>query len=107
MSPSGENLWLQSQQQVFKEPFVHQIFVKMNAAAWNKLHDDEKSHGCKKSDDVKWVHVRDFAFDGQNFPDAAVKVKGNTSRCIPRLQVSVQLNRTKDVFTTQCDNQWW
>jgi hypothetical protein len=103
----GASLWTDSEQQVFKEPYVHQIYIKLNSAAWAKLHDDEKAHGCKKSDDVKWVHVRHLAFDGKNFPDAAIKVKGNTSRCIPRLQLSVQLNRTKGVFTTQGDGKWW
>jgi spore coat protein CotH len=104
---NGSTLWSQSEQEVFKEPYIHQIFIKLNAAAWAKLHDDEKAHGCKKSDDVRWVHVRHLAFDGKNFPDSAIKVKGNTSRCVPRLQFSVQLNRTKNLYTTQGDGKWW
>jgi spore coat protein CotH len=107
VSTDGEKLWKDTEKKVFNEPFIHQIYLKLNAAAWAKLHDDEKANGCKNRDNVKFVHVRHFAFDDQNFSDVAIKVKGNTSRCIPRLQFSVKLDKTDDVYTTQNDNKWW
>ncbi len=104
---TGEALWNATQGTVFRENYIHQISVKLNAASWALLHDDEKNHGCQKFPDTKWVHVREFGFNGTVIQDAAIKVKGNTSRCIPRLQFSVKLNKSSNVFTTQGFGNWW
>ncbi|CAK8717039.1 CotH protein [Candidatus Electronema halotolerans] len=101
----GENLWNLTQEKLFNDQ-VHRIYIKMNQASWNQLHDDEKNHGCEKTDDVKWVHVRYFVFNGIAFKDAALKVRGNSSRCIPRLQFKVDLNRTHGVYSRQGNEPW-
>ncbi|MBK6692754.1 MAG: CotH kinase family protein [Myxococcales bacterium] len=95
---TGEQLWSDSQTTVFNEK-THAISIKLNRATWEQLHNDESANGCVKGDDVKWWHARGFTVDGKEFPDAAIKVKGNTSRCVPRLQFSVRLDKTKGVFT--------
>lgn len=104
---TGEQLWNDTQAKLFQEKFVHQIYIKLNQAAWNQLHDDEKNNGCSKGDDVKWVYLKHLAVDGQDFPHAAFKVRGNTSRCIPRLQFSVRLHKAKGVWNKQSwDREW-
>jgi spore coat protein CotH len=106
-SSDAEKMWAETEQNVFNEPFIHQIYIKLNAGAWAKLHDDEKANNCKYNDNIKLVHVRHFSFDDQKFSDVAIKVKGNTSRCIPRPQFSVSLNKTEEVYTTENDKKWW
>jgi hypothetical protein len=95
---SGEELFRDSQANVFNDK-IHRISVTMNKAQWEQLHDDEKANNCVKGDDVKFWHARHFTVDGTDFPNAALKVKGNTSRCIPRLQFSVRLDKTSGVFS--------
>jgi len=102
---SGEELWNLTQSKLFNGE-IHRIYIKMNQGAWNQLHDDEKNSGCRKSDDVKWVHARYFAFDDVPMKDIAMKVRGNTSRCIPRLQFSVSFDRTHGVYSRQGNENW-
>ncbi|WLE96034.1 MAG: CotH kinase family protein [Candidatus Electrothrix communis] len=101
----GEDLWKLTEEKIFNGQ-VHKIYIKMNQASWNQLHDDEKQHGCQKSDDVKWVHARSFVFDDIVFKNSALKVRGNSSRCIPRLQFKVDLTRIKKVSSRQGNEPW-
>jgi hypothetical protein len=101
----GEELWNLTQEKLFNGQ-VHRIYIKMNQASWNQLHDDEKNHGCEKTDDVKWVHARYFVIDDIPFKNAALKVRGNTSRCIPRLQFKVDLNRAHGVYSREGSEPW-
>ncbi len=102
---SGEALWNETQSKLFNGQ-IHTIYIKMNQASWNQLHDDEKNNHCEKSDDVKWVHARYFVFDDIPMKDVAMKVRGNTSRCIPRLQFRVSFERTHGVYSRQGNEPW-
>lgn len=102
---SGQDLWNLTENKVFNGQ-IHKIFIKMNQAVWNQLHDDEKNHNCEKSDDVKWGHAREFVFDGIVMENVAMRVRGNTSRCIPRLQFSVAFDKTRNVQTKQGSEGW-
>lgn len=102
---SGVELWNLTQSKLFNGE-IHRIYVKMNQAAWNQLHDDEKNSGCRKSNDVKWVHARYFVVDDVPMKNVAMKVRGNTSRCIPRLQFSVQFDRDHGVYSRQGNEAW-
>lgn len=102
---SGVELWNLTQSKLFNGE-IHRIYVKMNQATWNQLHDDEKNSGCRKSNDVKWVHARYFVVDDVPMKDVAMKVRGNTSRCIPRLQFSVQFDRDHGVYSRQGNEAW-
>jgi hypothetical protein len=59
---SGAALWTETQARIFNGQ-IHTIYIKMNQASWNQLHDDEKDSYCQKSDHVQWVHARYFVFD--------------------------------------------
>lgn len=102
---SGAALWNETQAKIFNGQ-IHTIYIKMNQASWNQLHDDEKDSRCVKSDHVKWVHARWFVFNDIPMKNVAMKVRGNTSRCIPRLQFSVSFDRTHGVYSRQDGEPW-
>lgn len=102
---SGEALWALTQDKLFNGQ-IHNITIRMNQAVWNQLHDDEKNHGCVKTDDVKWVHARDFVVDGIAMKNVALRVRGNSSRCIPRVQLSVDFNKRSNVYTREGSEPW-
>ena len=102
---SGAALWTETQARIFNGQ-IHTIYIKINQASWNQLHDDEKDSRCEKSDRVKWVHARYFVFDDIPMKNVAIKVRGNTSRCIPRLQFSVSFDRTHGVYSRQFGERW-
>jgi spore coat protein CotH len=101
----GQELWDLTQSKIFNGT-IHKVLIEMNQSIWNQLHDDEKNHRCVKSDDVKWVHLRSFAVDDVAMKDVAMRVRGNTSRCIPRLQFSVAFDKASKVFTRQGTEEW-
>lgn len=102
---SGQDLWNLTEKQIFNGQ-VHKITIKMNQAIWNQLHDDEKNNHCIKSDNIKWGHVRDLVIDDIAMKNIAIRVRGNTSRCVPRLQFSIDFNRVEEVFTKQGAEEW-
>lgn len=102
---TGQELWDLTESKIFNGQ-IHQVQITMNQAVWNQLHDDEKINHCEKSDNVKWAHVRSFVMDGVTLKDVAMRVRGNTSRCIPRLQFSVAFDKTNKVFSKQGSEAW-
>ena len=56
---TGQALWDLTEGKLFNGQ-IHQIYIKMNQAVWNQLHDDEKNNSCVKGENVKWGHVRYF-----------------------------------------------
>lgn len=102
---SGAELWNLTEGKLFNGQ-VHKISVRMNQAAWNRLHEDEKNNGCRDTGTAKWAHVRDFTFNGNAVKDVAIKIRGGNSRCLPQLQFSISFNRTKDVYTRQDTGNW-
>ena len=102
---TGQALWDLTEGKLFNGQ-IHQIYVKMNQAVWNQLHDDEKNNSCVKGENVKWGHVRYFVLDELVLKDVAMRVRGNTSRCIPRLQFSVAFDKASKVYTKQGGEGW-
>ena len=102
---TGQALWDQTEDKLFNGR-IHKIYVKMNQAVWNQLHDDEKSNACTKGENVKWAHVRYFVLDELVLKNVALRVRGNTSRCIPRLQFSVAFDKANKVYTRQGQERW-
>jgi spore coat protein CotH len=103
--PSGQELWDITQSKIFNGN-IHKVLVQMNQSIWNQLHDDEKNNHCLKNDNIKWAHLRSFVVDDVAMKDVAMRVRGNTSRCIPRLQFSVVFDKTSKVFTKQGSEEW-
>jgi hypothetical protein len=102
---SGRDLWELTESKVFSGD-VHKISLRMNQAVWNRLHEDEKTNGCRNVGTAKWAHVRDFTFNDITMKDVAIKVRGNTSRCIPRLQFTVAFDKSKGIYTRQGAEDW-
>lgn len=102
---SGGDLWTLTENSLFNGQ-VHKISLRMNQAVWNQLHDDEKNNGCRNTGTAKWAHVRDFTFNDIVMKNVAIKVRGNSSRCIARLQFTVAVDKTKDVYTRQGNEDW-
>ncbi|MDD5579891.1 MAG: CotH kinase family protein [Methylobacter sp.] len=102
---TGQALWDLTESNLFDSK-IHHLYIKMNQAVWNQLHDDEKNNGCVKKDNVKWGHVRYFVLDGLVLKNVAMRVRGNTSRCIPRLQFSVAFDKVNKVYTRQGGEGW-
>ena len=103
---SGEDLWALTESRVFNGEEVHRISIRMNQAVWNRLHEDEKSNGCRKAANAKWAHTRNFTFNDVTMKDVAIKVRGNSSRCIPRLQFTISFDKTRNVYTRQGTEDW-
>ena len=103
--PSGQQLWDLTQSKIFNGS-IHKVLIEMNQSIWNQLHDDEKNNHCIKSDNIKWAHLRTFVVDDVAMQDVAMRVRGNTSRCIPRLQFSVAFDKASKVFTKQGNEDW-
>jgi|GEM_PF-4865094 len=103
---SGEELYKLTQENVFSEK-IHRIYIKMNKASYESMKQDEHAHGCEGKFDVKWAHVRHFVFDDIDISNTAVKIRGNTSRCIPRVQLSVKFNKTKGVSKKNYNWENW
>lgn len=104
-SPSGKELWELTSDKLFNGK-IHSIYIKVNQAAWNQLHDDELANGCVEGTNVKWAHVRYFVLDDIVLKNVAMRVHGNTSRCIPRLQFTVDFGKTDNVYTKQGNEGW-
>jgi len=102
---SGKDLWDLTESRLFNGQ-VHKISLRMNQAVWNRLHEDEKTNGCRNLGTAKWAHVRDFTFNDTAMKDVAIKVRGNSSRCIPRLQFTLSFDKTKGVYTRQGVEDW-
>ena len=102
---SGTDLWALTESKLFNGQ-IHKISLRMNQAVWNRLHEDEKSNGCRNMGTAKWAHVRDFKFNDTGMKDVAIKVRGNSSRCIPRLQFTVAFDKSKSVYTRQGAEDW-
>jgi hypothetical protein len=102
---TGQALWDLTEGKLFNGQ-IHQIYIKMNQAVWNQLHDDEKNNKCVKGKNVKWGRVRYFVLDELVMKDVAMRVRGNTSRCIPRLQFSVAFDKVSKVYTKQGGEGW-
>jgi spore coat protein CotH len=97
---SGAELWNQSQT-VFNDQ-VHALSLDMKQGDWNQMHEDENCAGTGnvgRKDSARWWHVDRLTVDGETFQHVAVKIKGNTSRCIPRVQLSVRLDKNSGVFS--------
>lgn len=102
---SGSELWNLTESKLFNGQ-MHKISIRMNHAVWNRLHEDEKNNGCRNTGTAKWAHVRDFTFNDIAMKDVAIKVRGNSSRCLPQLKLSISFDRTKDVYTRQGTGNW-
>ena len=102
---SGKDLWALTESGVFNGE-LRRISIRMNQAVWDRLHEDEKRNECRKAAHTGWAHVRDFAFNDVVMKDVAIKVRGNHSRCVPRLQFSVSFGKTKGVYTRQGIEDW-
>ena len=103
---SGNDLWALTESRLFNGE-LHKISIRMNQAVWDRLHEDEKNNGCRKAANVKWAHARDFTFNDVTMSNVAIKVRGNSSRCIPRLQFSVSFDKAKGVYTRQGSEDWY
>ena len=101
----GKELWDLTESKLFNGQ-VHKISLRMNQAVWNRLHEDEKNNGCRNLGTAKWAHLRDFTFNDIAMKDVAIKVRGNSSRCIPRLQFAISFNKAKGVYTRQGSEDW-
>jgi spore coat protein CotH len=102
---NGQELWDLTQGKLFNGN-IHKVLIEMNQSVWNQLHDDEKNNHCIKQDNIKWAHLRSFVLDDVAMKDVAMRVRGNTSRCIPRLQFSVAFDKASKVFTKQGNEDW-
>ena len=102
---SGKDLWAFTESGLFNGE-LHRISIRMNQAIWDRLHEDEKRNECRKAAHAGWAHVRDFTFNDVTMKDVAIKVRGNSSRCVPRLQFSVSFDRAKGVYTRQGTEDW-
>lgn len=102
---SGKDLWALTESGLFNGE-LHRISIRMNQAIWDRLHEDEKRNECRKAAHAGWAHVRDFTFNDVTMKDVAIKVRGNSSRCVPRLQFSVSFDRAKGVYTRQGTEDW-
>jgi spore coat protein CotH len=103
---SGNDLWALTESRLFNGE-VHKISIRMNQAVWDRLHEDEKRNECRKAAHTGWAHVRDFTINDVIMKNVAIKVRGNSSRCVPRLQFSVSFDKTKGVYTRQGTEDWY
>ena len=78
----------------------------MNQAVWNRLQEDEKANGCRNLGTAKWAHLRDFTFNDIAMKDVAIRVRGKSSRCVPRLQFTLSFSKAKGVYTRQGAEDW-
>lgn len=101
----GKELWDLTESKLFNGQ-VHKISLRMNQAVWNRLHEDEKTNGCRNLGTAKWAHLRDFTFNDIAMKDVAIRVRGNSSRCIPRLQFTISFDKAKGVYTRQGPEDW-
>ena len=101
----GKELWDLTESKLFNGQ-VHKISLRLNQAVWNRLHEDEKNNGCRNLGTAKWAHLRDFTFNDIALKDVAIKVRGNSSRCIPRLQFAISFNKAKGIYTRQGSEDW-
>lgn len=101
---SGEVIWNQTEAKVFN-PVIHRVELTLNQDVWNQLHEDERQN-CKARDACRYGHVRLFKYDDATLENVAIKVRGNTSRTIPRLQFKVVFDKYKNVFSKRPGEAW-
>ena len=106
-SRRGAELWRLTEDKVFSRR-VHTIEIRMNKGYYDSLYSDERANGCgTENADAKFAHIRTFTFDDQRLNNVAMRVRGNTSRCIPRLQFSLRFNRPENVFKKNQQTENW
>ena len=103
---TGQELWEVTQANIFG-PKVQEIEIRMNEASYGALYQDERDRGCSSNFDGKWAHIRSLRFNEVRFNNVAMRVRGNTSVCIPRLQFTLSFDRTKDVFKKNSASGSW
>jgi hypothetical protein len=106
-SGRGAELWRLTEDKVFNKR-VHTIEIRMNQGSYDSLYSDERANDCKSENpEAKFAHIRSFTFDDQRINNVAMRVRGNTSRCISRLQFSLRFNRPKNVFKKNQQTEDW
>jgi hypothetical protein len=106
-SGRGAELWRLTEDKVFNKR-VHTIEIRMNKGSYDSLYSDERANDCKSENpDAKFAHIRSLTFDDQRLNNVAMRVRGNTSRCISRLQFSLRFNRPEKVFKKNQQTEDW
>jgi hypothetical protein len=105
-SLTGQELWNLTEKNVFNAK-VHVIEIKMNEASYASLYNDEKAAGCSSTFEGKTAHVRSFRFDDVEMNNVGIKVRGNTSVCIPRLQFTLKFDKGSGVVKKERESDQW